>query len=161
MSGLMALANRLFPHRQFYLRSRGSVQFFEFTPAFQMAIVGATLFLVAWVAYATVVVLFKEQIITAKDNRYAGMQTAYETRVTEMQLAYDELNGLLVLSEERFQNATRDLEAKHRQLTALLMQKQAMDKQVREVRRQVAVMEGYTGRSYAQAPTSDGSNVLM
>src|SRR6185295_16930779 len=162
MSSLMALANRLFPHRQFYLRSRGSVQFFEFTPAFQMTVAGATLFILGWVAYASVVVIFKEQIITAKDQRYASMQTAYETRVSQMQLAYDELNGLLVLAEERFQNATRDLEAKHRQLTALLMQKQAMDKQVREVRRQVAVMGGYQGRSYAQnTATPDGSNTLM
>ena len=93
-----------------------------------------------WIAYASVVVIFKEQIITAKDQRYASMQAAYEGRVSQMQLAYDELNGLLVLAEERFQNATRDLESKHRQLTALLMQKQAMDKQIRDVRRQVAVM---------------------
>lgn len=161
MSSLMALANRMFPHRQFYLRSRGSVQFFEFTPAFQMTVAGATLFILGWVAYASVVVIFKEQIITAKDQRYASMQAAYEGRISQMQLAYDELNGLLVLAEERFQNATRDLESKHRQLTALLMQKQAMDKQMREVKRQVAVMEGYQGRSYAQDNSRDGANTLM
>jgi murein DD-endopeptidase MepM/ murein hydrolase activator NlpD len=161
VAGIMALAHRLFPHRQFYLRSRGSVQFFEFTPTFQMTVAGATLFILGWVAYASVVVIFKEQIITAKDQRYASMQAAYEGRVSQMQLAYDELNGLLVLAEERFQNATRDLEAKHRQLTALLMQKQAMDKQVRDVKRQVAVMEGYQGRSYAQASSPDGTNTLM
>src|SRR5262245_5482630 len=161
MSGFMALANRLFPHRQFYLRSRGSVQFFEFTPAFQMTVAGATLFILGWVAYASVVVIFKEQIITAKDQRYASMQAAYEGRISQMQLAYDELNGLLVLAEERFQNATRDLESKHRQLTALLMQKQAMDKQMKDVKRSVAMMEFYTGRSYAQDGSRDGTNTLM
>lgn len=161
VAGVMALAHRLFPHRQFYLRSRGSVQFFEFSPTFQMTVAVATLLIMLWVAYASVVVIFKEQIITAKDQRYASMQAAYEGRVSQMQLAYDELNGLLVLAEERFQNATRDLEQKHRQLTALLMQKQAMDKQVREVRRQMAHMDGYTGRSYARAAAKDGSNTLM
>jgi murein DD-endopeptidase MepM/ murein hydrolase activator NlpD len=161
VAGLMALAHRLFPHRQFYLRSRGSVQFFEFTPSFQMTLAFGTLIALGWIAYASVVVIFKEQIITAKDQRYASMQAAYEGRVSQMQLAYDELNGLLVLAEERFQNATRDLESKHRQLTALLMQKQAMDKQVREVRRQVAVMGDYQGKSYAQAPSRDGTNMLM
>ena len=160
VAGLMALAHRLFPHRQFYLRSRGSVQFFEFTPTFQMTVAFATLFVLGWVAYASVVVIFKEQIITAKDQRYASMQAAYEGRVSQMQLAYDELNGLLVLAEERFQNATRDLESKHRQLTALLMQKQAMDKQVRDVKRQVAVMSNYAGPSYMQASSSDGTNTL-
>ena len=151
LGGVMVLAHRLFPHRQFYLRSRGSVQFFEFSPTFQMTVAITTLLIMLWVAYASVVVIFKEQIITAKDQRYASMQAAYEGRVSQMQLAYDELNGLLVLAEERFQNATRDLEQKHRQLTALLMQKQAMDKQVREVRRQMAYMDGYAGKSYARA----------
>ncbi len=161
VAGFMSLAHRLFPHRQFYLRSRGSVQFFEFSPTFQMTVAGATLLIMLWVAYASVVVIFKEQIITAKDQRYASMQAAYEGRVSQMQLAYDELNGLLVLAEERFQNATKDLESKHRQLTALLMQKQAMDKQIRDVKRQVAVMDGYMGRSYAQAAARDGANTLM
>ena len=161
MSGVMSFAHRLFPHRQFYLRSRGSVQFFEFSPAFQMGTAAATIAVMLWVAYASIVVIFKEQIITAKDQRYASMQAAYEGRVSQMQLAYDELNGLLVLAEERFQNATRDLEQKHRQLTALLMQKQAMDKQVRDVKRQMAYMEGYAGRSYAQAASRNGFNTLM
>ncbi len=161
MSRMAALSHRLFPHRQFYLRSRGSVQFFEFTPTFQMTVAALTLFILGWVAYASVVVIFKEQIITAKDQRYASMQAAYEGRVSQMQLAYDELNGLLVLAEERFQNATRDLESKHRQLTALLMQKQAMDKSIKEVRRQVAVMHDYAGPSYSRAASADGANTLV
>jgi hypothetical protein len=102
MAGLFAFLNRLFPHRQFYLRSRGSVQFFEFSPTFQMTIAFGSLVMMGWVAYSSVVVIFKEQIITAKDQRYASMQSAYEGRVSQMQLAYDELNGLLVLAEERF-----------------------------------------------------------
>ena len=160
VAGLMSLAQRLFPHRQFYLRSRGSVQFFEFTSTFQITVVGATLVLLCWVAYASVVAIFKEQIITAKDERYADMQTAYATRVTQMQRTYDELSSLLVLAEERFQNATRSLEAKRGQLTALLMQKQTMDKQLRDVRRQAAVMENYRGRA-DQFASNAGANVLM
>ncbi|MEQ1753044.1 MAG: peptidoglycan DD-metalloendopeptidase family protein [Micropepsaceae bacterium] len=161
VAGFLAFLHRLFPHRQFYLRSRGSVQFFEFSPAFQMTIAFGSLVVLGWVAYASVVVIFKEQIITAKDQRYASMQSAYEGRVSQMQLAYDELNGLLVLAEERFQNATRDLEAKHRQLTALLMQKQAMDKQVRGLKTQVAMMGGYMGPVFATASNRDGSNTLV
>lgn len=161
MSRLAAISHRLFPHRQFYLRSRGSVQFFEFTPTFQMTVAALTAFILVWVAYSSVVVIFKEQIIATKDQRYASMQAAYEGRVSQMQLAYDELNGLLVLAEERFQNATRDLESKHRQLTALLMQKQAMDKSVKSIRRQVADMGQYMGPSYTRAESPDGSNTLV
>ena len=161
MAGLFAFLNRLFPHRQFYLRSRGSVQFFEFSPTFQMTIALGSLVMMGWVAYSSVVVIFKEQIITAKDQRYASMQSAYEGRVSQMQLAYDELNGLLVLAEERFQNATRDLEAKHRQLTALLMQKQAMDQQFKGLRTQVATMGRYGGPTFARAISNDGTNTIQ
>jgi len=163
VASVLAFFQRLFPHRQFYLRSRGSVQFFELSPTFQMTVAFASLFVLGWVAYSSVVVIFKEQIITAKNQRYASMQAAYEGRISQMQLQYDELNGLLVLAEERFQNATRDLESKHRQLTALLMQKQAMDKQMLDVKRQVAVMEGYAGRTptIQQASAADGANTLV
>ena len=164
VASVLAFFQRLFPHRQFYLRSRGSVQFFELSPTFQMTVALASLLVLGWVAYSSVVVIFKEQIITAKNQRYASMQAAYEGRISQMQLQYDELNGLLVLAEERFQNATRDLESKHRQLTALLMQKQAMDKSMRDVKRQVAVMEGYAGRTPTIQQASagaDDSNVLM
>src|SRR5215475_9009902 len=107
VANVLAFFQRLFPHRQFYLRSRGSVQFFELSPTFQMTVALASLFVLGWVAYSSVVVIFKEQIITAKNQRYASMQAAYEGRISQMQLQYDELNGLLVLAEERFQNATR------------------------------------------------------
>jgi murein DD-endopeptidase MepM/ murein hydrolase activator NlpD len=126
-----------------------------------MTVAIATAFILVWVAYSSVVVIFKEQIIATKDQRYASMQAAYEGRVSQMQLAYDELNGLLVLAEERFQNATRDLESKHRQLTALLMQKQAMDKSARDVRRQVADMGAYMGPSYSRPEAPDGANTLV
>ncbi len=161
VAGLFSLLNRLFPHRQFYLRSRGSVTFFEFSPAFQMTVAFGSLMALCWIGYATVVVVFKEQIISAKDQRYASMQDVYESKISQQQLAYDELNGLLVLAEERFQNATRDLEAKHRQLTALLMQKQAMDKKFIGLKRQVADMGRYVGPTFAKVKApSDGSNII-
>jgi hypothetical protein len=161
VAGLFSLLNRLFPHRQFYLRSRGSVTFFEFSPTFQMTVAFGSLVFLCWVGYASVVVIFKEQIISAKDQRYASMQDVYESKISQQQLAYDELNGLLVLAEERFQNATRDLEAKHRQLTALLMQKQAMDKKFIGLKRQVADMGRYGGPTFAKVKApSDGSNII-
>lgn len=159
VAGVVSFAHRLFPHRQFYLRTRGSVQFFELSPAFQMTVsIGAAL-AVLWVAYASVVVVFKEQLITEKDSRYANMRATYDGKVSQMQRAHDDLTGLLVLAEERFQNATRDLALRHRQMTALLMKKQAMAKRLRDIRRRVTIMSDYGGPARAAMP-SDGSNTL-
>jgi len=160
VAGVASWAHRLFPHRQFYLRTRGAVQFFELSPAFQIIVSIGALFAVVWTLYASVVVVFKEQLISAKDSRYAGMRTAYENQVTEMQKAHDELSGILVLAEERFQNATKDLAVRHRQMTQLLMKKEAMAKRLREVRRRVANMSDYRGPS-RMAMSPDGANTLM
>src|SRR6185295_17427532 len=139
VASVLALFQRLFPHRQFYLRSRGSVQFFELSPTFQMTVAAAGHFLLGWVAYSSVEVIFKAQIMTAKDQRYSSMQTAYESRISQMQLSYDDLNSML-------------------------MQKQAMEKVRADVKRQVAVMEGYAGRTVQLAEADsvgDGTNTLI
>ncbi|HAH11793.1 MAG TPA: hypothetical protein DCL48_16980, partial [Alphaproteobacteria bacterium] len=49
-----------FPHRQFYVRSRGSVAFYELSPATQILFASAIAALVLWVAYASVMVIFNE-----------------------------------------------------------------------------------------------------
>ena len=162
VAGLFSFLNRHFPHRQFYLRSRGSVTFFEFSPSFQITIALVSLMTLGWFVYASIVVVFKEQILSRSEQRYASMQDLYESQISQHQLRYDELNGLLALAEERFQNATRDLEARHRQLTALLLQKQAMDKRFIDLRRKVADMGRYAGPVFARVRTpSDGSNTLQ
>ena len=68
---------------------------------------GLTLIFLGWVAFATVNVIFKDRIIAAKDHRYQQMQSAYENRVADLQISYDELNGALVSAEDRFK-ATAD-----------------------------------------------------
>ena len=85
-----------FPERQIYIRSDGRVQFFTFGPSLQATLAGLTLIFLGWVAFATVNVIFKDRIIAAKDHRYQQMQAAYENRVADLQMSYDELNGALV-----------------------------------------------------------------
>lgn len=161
VAGVVSFVRRLFPQRQFYLRTRGSVQFFEFSPTFQIVVSIGTVLMAIWAVYASIVVVFKEQIITAKDSRYANMLAAYDGKVAQMQRSHDELSALLVLAEERFQNATRDLAQRHRQMTQLLMKKQAMAKRLREVRRQVAYMSDYRGAARIAMASADGANILM
>ncbi len=80
-----------FPERQIYIRSDGRVQFFTFGPSLQATLAGLTLIFLGWVAFATVNVIFKDRIIAAKDHRYQQMQAAYENRVADLQMSYDEL----------------------------------------------------------------------
>jgi murein DD-endopeptidase MepM/ murein hydrolase activator NlpD len=109
-----------FPERQIYIRSDGRVQFFTFGPSLQATLAGLTLIFLGWVAFATVNVIFKDRIIAAKDHRYQQMQAAYENRVADLQVSYDELNGALVSAEDRFKSTADALQAKQNAISGFL-----------------------------------------
>ena len=109
-----------FPERQIYIRSDGRVQFFTFGPSLQATLAGLTLIFLGWVAFATVNVIFKDRIIAAKDHRYQQMQAAYENRVADLQVSYDELNGALVAAEDRFKASADALQAKQNAIAGFL-----------------------------------------
>lgn len=124
--------------RQIYLRSHGQVQFISLSPATQAVFLGIAALFFGWVAFSSVNVVFKEQIIASKDKRYANMQGAYEERLAHLQSSYDELNGQLVISQERFLATTRELEDKHRQLTALMGQRRSASSELDTQRQRFA-----------------------
>ncbi len=64
--------------------------------------------------------VFKDRIIAATDHRYQQMQSAYENRVADLQLSYDELNGALVAAEDRFKATADALAAKQNAITGFL-----------------------------------------
>src|SRR6185437_6639721 len=112
-----------FPERQIYIRSDGRVQFFTFGPSLQATLAGMTLIFLGWVAFATVNVIFKDRIIAAKDHRYQQMQSAYENRVADLQLSYDELNGALVSAEDKFKAKADTLQTKQNSIMQFLTRK--------------------------------------
>ena len=116
-----------FPERQVYIRSDGRVQFFTFGPTLQATLAGLSLIFLGWVAFATVNVIFKDRIIAAKDHRYQQMQSAYENRVADLQLSYDEVNGALVSAEDKFKSTADELQAKQNTIIHFLDRKQQVD----------------------------------
>ena len=115
--------HKTFPERQIYIRSNGRVQFFTFGPSLQATLAGLSLIFLGWVAFATVNVIFKDRIIIAKDHRYQEMQSAYETRLADLQISYDELNGALVGAEDKFKSAADTLQTKQNAIANFLNRK--------------------------------------
>ena len=116
-----------FPERQIYIRSNGRVQFFAFGPSLQATLAGLSLIFLGWVAFSTVNVIFKDRIIAAKDRRYHQMQAAYENRVADLQLSYDELNGSLVSAEDKFKAKADELQTKQDTIVKFLDRKRQVD----------------------------------
>lgn len=127
MERAWAWLHATFPERQIYIRSDGRVQFFTFGPTLQATLAGLTLIFLAWVAFASVNVIFKDRIIAAKDHHYQQMQSAYENRLAKLQVSYDELNGALVSAEDTFKSTADQLEIKQRTMAHLLGRKDAVD----------------------------------
>jgi murein DD-endopeptidase MepM/ murein hydrolase activator NlpD len=115
-----AWLHETFPERQIYIRSDGRVQFFTFGPSLQATLAGLALIFLGWVAFATVNVIFKDRIIAANDHRYQQMQSAYENRMADLQLSYDELNGALVTAEDRFKATADTVQAKQNAISTFL-----------------------------------------
>ena len=111
LAGVVSIFNRLFPERQLYHRSHGQVRFVSMSAQTQIALLIVTLAFLAWVAYASVNVVFKEQIISAKERNLVAMQANYEVRLAAAQAAYERLHTFLIQAEDRFQRETELLTA--------------------------------------------------
>ncbi|MEJ0026073.1 MAG: peptidoglycan DD-metalloendopeptidase family protein [Rhizomicrobium sp.] len=122
-----AWLHETFPERQVYIRSDGRVQFFTFGPTLQATLAGLSLIFLGWVAFATVNVIFKDRIIAAKDRRAQQMQLAYENRLSDLQLSYDELNGAVVGAEDRFTAVASELQTKQNTIMKFLDRRRQVD----------------------------------
>src|ERR1700722_17880468 len=121
---------RLFPERQIYVRSKGRIQFYTVGSTVQAAIFGLGAIFLAWAAFSTVNVVFKDRIITAKDHRFQRMQSEYEDKLAALQISYDDLIG-------------RSAEAQ-----------QLADRRVAALSRRQAGLGGASGVSYMPEPSS-------
>lgn len=147
----------MYVERQIYIRSHGHVQFISLSPLTQTAFALIAFICLTWVAYSSVNVVFKEQIIAAKERRYVKMQSSYEERVARLQSAYDELNGQLIITEERFLATTRQIEEKHKQLSILMGQRQSAGSTLDTMRSKYASVANGQQASAGAA----GNSVLM
>ena len=75
-----------------------------------------------WVIFASVYLLFKDQIIESKNRQIVNMEAAYE------QLALE-----LSDTQDHFDSLTSDLEAKHNQLSDLVHYKRSLEERLGEL----------------------------
>lgn len=118
---------RLFRERQIYHRSEGVVRFIKLSARTQLAmaaIIGASLL---WVAYASVNVVFKEQIIVSKDKQRRDQEAAYRRRLQIAETAYEKVSALNTIYAREFDATISGLRNQHETLRALVENKTAID----------------------------------
>ena len=122
--------SRIFKERQIYHRSDGVVHFISMSAKTQIALavlLGACLL---WVAYASVNVVFKEQIIVAKERDYRVMETNYSKRIHDKQDAFDDVASLLYTVQKETDSTLDEISARHQALRTLIERKSESSQQV-------------------------------
>ncbi len=114
--------DRLYPERQFYYRSQGVVRFLTLGKHAQMGATGGLIVLFAWLTFATVQVVLRNEIIEGKNDRIRAVTAAY-----------DQLAQRTQDTEKRFLAITGEVEAQHRQLLALVDYRSRLEKDVQEL----------------------------
>ncbi|VAW10381.1 Phage tail tape measure protein [hydrothermal vent metagenome] len=122
------LANA-FRERQIYVRSEGHVRFITLRPWVQIGFVLVLMGLGGWIAFVTLSVAFKDNVIASKKRQYASMQTVYEDRITDMLSSMDQVNGRLLLNQDSVDSRLDTvrqiqgaLETRQRQIATLMSQ---------------------------------------
>jgi murein DD-endopeptidase MepM/ murein hydrolase activator NlpD len=150
------MLSRFFKERQIYHRSDGVVHFIAMSTKTQIAlavVVGAALM---WIAYASVNVVFKEQIIVAKERDFRVMETTLSKRLVDAQKAYDDVNMLNHIREVQFDSTMEDISARHQLLKNMVERKAAVDQDIDALAKGLAEAGGPNGLK----PTN-GNRVMM
>lgn len=148
--------SRIFKERQIYHRSDGVVHFISMSSKTQIAlaaIIGAALL---WVAYASVNVVFKEQIIVAKDRDSRIMETTYSKRLHDAQRAYDDVSELNQIIKQNFDETMADISSRHQLLQNMVERKASIDQSLDALAAGLAEAGGPSG----QRPTN-GNRVMI
>jgi len=135
-----ATTARLFPERQIYHRSRGEVHFVTVAARTQMILIAGTLGFLTWVAFTSVNVVFKEQIIDANIQRQNEMQANYEARLNRTQREIDRVNAAARITQESFGHELELLNQRQDQLEILSEDQGVLLLEHENIRSQVAVM---------------------
>lgn len=121
-----ALADRLFPERQLFVRSEGQVRYLSLTRRRQIAMVVICVVAVAGIAWSTYRAALSNHIIVAKNDRIDRLEEANDAVSEQL----DEATGQLA-------RVSREIEEKSLQMEAMLEQQAALDRRIMETTAQL------------------------
>ncbi len=119
--------SRWFKERQIYHRSDGVVHFISMSTRTQIALASVIGSALLWVAYASVNVVFKEQIIVAKERDRRVIETVFNKRLAQSQRAYDDVSSLNVIMQREFDATMAEISSRHQTLKSMVERKSSVD----------------------------------
>ena len=127
----------VFPERQIFLRTNGEVSYLSLGLGVQLFLSLTVVAFFAWVAFASLNLIFKDQIIESKDQNLAKMHA----HIRDLNLEMDRL-------QDRFVSQTEGLEINHQSLSDLVSWQNTITDRLENIRS--AMGPDYSGGSAVQ-----------
>ncbi|MGB8312983.1 MAG: M23 family metallopeptidase [Aestuariivirga sp.] len=116
--------NRLLQTRQIYVRSNGDVQFITVSPISQVCLLFIFLIGFLWMAFASVNIVFKDQLLELKQQKLFEARLDYENRLAELRASIERANDRLLLDQKSY---LQKVDAVKTEFDSLAEQQRTMD----------------------------------
>jgi hypothetical protein len=97
--------------RQIYVRSNGDVQFITVSPISQISLRIIGLIALFWTAFASVNIVFKEQLLELKQQKLFEARLDYENRLSELRASNERVNDRLLLDQKTYLKKVDEIKA--------------------------------------------------
>jgi len=124
------LLARVFPERQFMLRTDGHVTYILLSRRIQVGIFCLLSLIGGWTAFGSVSYVFHGEILAAKDDQIANAKLAYRSLLSEV-----------VEYQNKFSTIARDLEENHDMMLALVEKNTTLQQNLQTVRSRLKTTE--------------------
>ena len=114
--GIWGRVRHAFRERQIYLRSQGEIQFITLRPWVQVCGIVLLFSGLFWLAFASVNVTFKDQLLALKERSLYQSRLEYEDRIATMRGAIDGMNNRLLLNQGQYLAKVDELRSEYEAL---------------------------------------------
>ena len=104
--------------RQIYVRSNGDVQFITVSPISQVCLLIIFLIGFLWMAFASVNIVFKDQLLELKQQKLFEARLDYENRLSELRASIERVNDRLLLDQKGYLQKVDEVKAEFSSLAA-------------------------------------------
>ena len=104
--------------RQIYVRSNGDVQFITVSPISQVCLLIIFLIGFLWMAFASVNIVFKDQLLELKQQKLFEARLDYENRLSELRASIERVNDRLLLDQQGYLKKVDEVKAEFSSLAA-------------------------------------------
>ncbi len=104
--------------RQIYVRSKSDVQFITVSPISQISLLIIFLIGFLWMAFASVNIIFKDQLLELKQQKLFEARLDYENRLSELRASVERVNDRLLLDQKSYLQKVDEVKAEFNSLAA-------------------------------------------